>query len=345
MNGYPIRFVPIYQERVWGGRRLESVYGRVLPGTVPIGESWEISDRDEASSVVANGPWTGLSLSELVARHASALMGDAPLRRGRFPLLVKILDAREILSLQVHPPADRAEGLGGEPKSEMWFFTGADPGSEILAGLRPGTTRESFQRELSAGTVERCCHRIPVVPGDAMMLPSGRVHAIGAGLLLFEIQENSDTTFRVFDWNRVGLDGKPRPLHVRESLASIDFEDHAPRLVETAWSVPAADTADTATTGFSSRLLAAQESFRVEAHRGPSGARWIRKLARCLIVGVVRGSLRVGDGPDAVRLGAGDFCLVPASMGCVTATLECEAEWLTAVPGPFPERDGGAPAG
>ncbi len=330
MNWYPIRFVPIYQERVWGGRRLESVYGRKLPGAVPIGESWEISDREGASSVVANGPWAGRTLAELLARDASGLMGDARahLRAGRFPLLVKVLDAREVLSLQVHPPADQTRRLGGEPKSEMWYFTDVEPGAEILVGLRPGTTRDGFQRQLAAGDVEQCFHRIPVAPGDAMFLPSGRVHAIGAGLLLFEIQENSDTTFRVFDWNRKGLDGEPRPLHVAESMESIDFEDYAPRLVETDWSAEGSPDA-----ALASRLLTDNDSFRVEAHRGPNGSQWRRRLSRCLVVGVVRGGLQLGDGPEAVRLRAGDFGLIPAAMESVTATLEGETEWLTALPG------------
>src|SRR5690606_21710760 len=137
--------------------------------------------------------------------------------------------------LQVHPPPERALQLGGEPKTEMWYFTAADPGAEILVGLKRGTTREEFERRLAEGTVADCIHRSPVRAGDAMHLPSGRVHALGAGLLLFEIQESSDTTYRVFDWNRPGLDGKPRPLHVRESLDSIRFDDHEPPLLPTAW--------------------------------------------------------------------------------------------------------------
>jgi mannose-6-phosphate isomerase len=325
MNWYPIRFTPIYQERVWGGRRLESVYGRSLPGGGPIGESWEISDRGEAQSVVANGPLAGRTLQQLVTEHAAGLMGKASLRGGRFPLLIKILDAQQVLSLQVHPPARLAASMGGESKTEMWYFTASDPGAEILVGLKPGTTRADFESQLAGGQVEQCFHRMAVRPGDAMFLPSGRVHALGAGLLLFEIQENSDTTYRVFDWNRKGLDGKQRPLHVAESLASIDFGDHAPGLVDASW---------VADGGLESRLLAGDPLFRVEARRGPDLGRWRQSLDRCVVVGVVRGRLSICEAEGGVRLGPGDFCLLPAGMGGVEARLEGPTEWLTAAPGP-----------
>src|SRR5687767_1695966 len=162
-----------------------------------------------------------------MAHHAADLIGHAqPAPGGRFPLLCKILDAREKLSLQVHPPSPAL----GEPKTEMWYIARADAGAQLYVGLKRGVTRHDFERALQGGTVEECFHTIPVRTGDTMFLPSGRVHAIGAGLVIFEIQQNSDTTFRVFDWNRVGLDGRPRDLHVAESLQSIDFDDVEPSL-------------------------------------------------------------------------------------------------------------------
>jgi mannose-6-phosphate isomerase len=339
---YPIRFEPIYKERVWGGRRLEGVYGRGLPGEVPIGESWEITDRPEGVSVVANGPWAGRTLRQLLDADAAGVMGVAPLKSGRFPLLVKILDAREVLSLQVHPPASKAAALGGEPKTEMWYFTAVEPGSEILVGLRPGVTREGFGRKLAEGTVADCFHRIPVSVGDAMFLPSGRVHALGGGLMLFEIQENSDTTYRVHDWNRVGLDGRPRPLHVEESMESIDFGDHAPGLVAAGW-----EGATGWGVGVERRRLVEDALFRVESRRGLAGAEGVEPLDRCRVMGVVRGALMVGGGElgAGVRLGAGDFVLLPARMGEVRVRLEEDAEWLVAEPGgrvvPVPVPGGG----
>ena len=169
-----------------------------------------------------------------MTHHAAEILGGAkPAADGRFPLLCKILDARDKLSLQVHPPARKTAELKGEPKTEMWFIADAAPDASLYVGLKRGVTRAEFEKKISDGSVADCFHRIPVRAGDTMFLPSGRVHAIGDGLVIFEIQQNSDTTYRVFDWNRVGLDGKPRDLHVAQSLASIDFNDFEPKLVET----------------------------------------------------------------------------------------------------------------
>ncbi|HEU5397581.1 MAG TPA: type I phosphomannose isomerase catalytic subunit, partial [Verrucomicrobiae bacterium] len=229
---YPFTFHPIFKERIWGGRELEKIYGKKLPPNQSIGESWEISDRPGDESVVANGPFAGKSLRRLMEQFPREILGDArPAANQHFPLLCKILDAREKLSLQVHPPAARAAELKGEPKTEMWFIADAAPGAELFVGLKRGVSRAEFEKKISDGTVADCFHRVPVRAGDTMFLPSGRVHAIGAGLVIFEIQQNSDTTYRVFDWNRVGLDGKPRELHVGQSLASIDFNDFEPGLV------------------------------------------------------------------------------------------------------------------
>jgi len=244
----PITFTPLYQERVWGGRELSTRLGRPLPGTQPVGEAWEVVDRPEAQSVVDEGPLRGRTLHELWSQQRTEIFGPRHDRSGeRFPLLGKLLDARDRLSVQVHPPAALASQLGGEPKTEMWYFLACDPGSHIFAGLRRGTTREEFAEKLQEGTVDDCLHRLPTRAGDSIFIPSGRLHAIGGGNLLAEIQQNSDTTYRVFDWNRTGLDGRPRDLHIAESLRAIDFEDFAPPLQHTA-----------------SGVLADCEHFRVE---------------------------------------------------------------------------------
>lgn len=227
---WPILFQPVYQERVWGGRRLEAELGRKLPGQSPIGESWEVCDREEAQSVVRDGPLAGRSLHELWETDRLGFFGSLAPASARFPLLVKLLDASDRLSLQVHPPAAVAGRFGGEPKTEMWYIMGAAPGSELYIGLRRGVTRERFAEAIAKGTVAECFHRIPTRAGDCMFLPSGRVHAIGAGHLIAEIQQNSDTTFRVYDWGRKGLDGHPRALHVAESMECIDFSDIEPAM-------------------------------------------------------------------------------------------------------------------
>jgi mannose-6-phosphate isomerase len=226
----PIRLRPLYMERVWGGRMMASLYKRNLPEGAPIGESWEVVDRTDEQSIVEDGPLMGLTLHELWENHRVAVFGRNAPESGRFPLLIKILDARDKLSIQVHPPADVAAQLGGEPKTEMWYIARADEGAALYVGVKPGVDREAFAAALREGTVAEAVHCLPAKDGDFIFVPSGRLHAIGAGLVIFEIQQNSDTTYRVFDWNRAGLDGKPRALHVEESLQCIDFTDAAPAM-------------------------------------------------------------------------------------------------------------------
>jgi mannose-6-phosphate isomerase len=200
-------------ERVWGGRELERLYRRTLPDPIlPFGESWEIVDRDDEQSIVQNGPRAGSSLHDLWSHHREEIFGSGLPDSARFPILIKVLDARDDLSLQVHPPAALAARLGGEPKTEMWFIAAADRDAKLYVGLKSGV------------------HAITPETGDSIFIPSGRLHAIGAGFLIHEIQQNSDTTYRVFDWNRLGLDGRPRQLHVADSLASIDFNDFEPAM-------------------------------------------------------------------------------------------------------------------
>ncbi|MBL9214200.1 MAG: class I mannose-6-phosphate isomerase [Opitutaceae bacterium] len=227
-----LKFRPIYQERVWGGRRLESFLGRKLPQGGPIGESWEMVDRPAAQSVVVSGQWAGLTMRELIKAHTEEIMGPGwPMDRP-FPILVKWLDCRDRLSVQVHPPAQVAAGLGGEPKTENWYFAETDEGAAVYAGLRPGTTKASFEAAIAAGTVDRCLERLAVREGDSLLIYSGTMHAIDAGNVILEIQQNSDTTYRVYDWGRVGLDGRPRTLHVRQSLACLEANTApAPRLI------------------------------------------------------------------------------------------------------------------
>ena len=226
----PIFFEPLFMERVWGGRRLEQLYKKKLPPGARIGESWEIVDREEAQSVVHDGPLRGLTLHELWTHHREAVFGPGVGESERFPLLVKILDANERLSLQVHPPEHLAADLRGEPKTEMWYLAHTEAGADLFAGLGKATDRTEFEAALHEGRADELVHRLPVEEGDAIFIPSGRIHAIGAGCLIVEIQQNSDTTYRVFDWNRVGLDGQPRKLHIDQSLHSTDWSDVRPSL-------------------------------------------------------------------------------------------------------------------
>lgn len=224
-----LRFAPLYQDRVWGGRNLEAALGRPLPaGGRPIGESWEIVDRPEAQSVVRGGSHDGLTLRALIEKHAADVMGPGWDAARPFPILVKWLDCRERLSLQVHPPASLAPELQGEPKTENWYIADCAPGSHLIVGLRRGVTREEFEHAIKNLTLENCVHRFPVKRGDSILVHSGQIHAIDGGNLILEIQQNSDTTYRVYDWGRTGLDGKPRQMHVAESLKSITWDDFEP---------------------------------------------------------------------------------------------------------------------
>lgn len=317
---YPLTFQPLFKERVWGGRELERLYGKTLPAGVPIGEAWEISDRPGDASVITNGPLAGKSLRWLMEHHARELLGLArPASGGHFPLLCKILDARDKLSLQVHPPAAKAAELKGEPKTEMWYIADAAPGAELYVGLKSGVTREQFERKIADGTVADCFHRIPVKTGDTMFLPSGRVHAIGDRLVIFEIQQNSDTTYRVFDWNRVGLDGKPRELHVAQSLASIDFNDFEPKLVGTAFIHDG---------GVQKRWLVQDPLFNVESWQIAAGATAALESNKLQIVAITSGAAEVHSSGTAVPLSAGQFCLVPASLTQTTVVAGNEAALL-----------------
>jgi mannose-6-phosphate isomerase len=303
---YPLVFQPIFKERIWGGRELERLFSKPLPAGKTIGESWEIADRPGDASIVSNGPLAGKSLRWLMETYPREILGDArPAAKGHFPILCKILDARDKLSLQVHPPAAKAAELRGEPKTEMWFIADAAPGAELYVGLKRGVNRAEFEQRIADGTVADCFHRVPVRAGDAMFLPSGRVHAIGAGLVIFEIQQNSDTTYRVFDWNRVGLDGKPRALHVAESLASIDFNDFEPPLVQGRFSTDGPSR---------SRPIVRDPLFNVDCLELKSGARVRLAGKKSQILAVVRGSLAVQSGVESVMLAAGQFCLLPAEL-------------------------------
>lgn len=222
---YPLRTEPFLSERVWGGSRL-AAYGKKVPPDGHIGESWEVSGHRDGLSRVAGGPLAGKTIPELVIEFGGKLVGTAVPADRPFPLLVKLIDAAGQLSVQVHPSDEycAARGLADPGKPEAWLVLEAEPGARIWRGLKTGTTREKFERLLAAGRLAECLRSFEVRAGDCVDLPAGTVHAIGAGILLAEVQQTSDLTYRVFDWNRTGLDGEPRQLHVAEALETIDWE-------------------------------------------------------------------------------------------------------------------------
>ncbi len=222
---YPLVFTPIYKDYIWGGDRIIRRYRRTAPPGI-YAESWELADRPEAMSVVRDGPLAGRTLADLRRDYGSQLLGGQAAER--FPLLVKLLDARECLSVQVHPDEASAAAVGGEPKTEAWYVIDAEPGALVYAGLRAGVGAETFRRALEAGSLKELLLAVPVRPGDLIYIPGGRVHAIGAGCLLLEVQQNSDTTYRVFDWQRLDRNGQPRQLHVEQALRVIRWSTTAP---------------------------------------------------------------------------------------------------------------------
>jgi mannose-6-phosphate isomerase len=287
----PVVFEPIFMERVWGGRRLESIYGKRLPPGVCIGESWEIVDRPEAQSVVHAGPFRSLTLHELWMKHRPQVFGDVP-DAPRFPILAKLLDAQQNLSLQVHPPPKLAAELGGEPKSELWYIADAAPAAQLFVGLKKSSSRAAFEKAIKEEKLEEHLHSIAVKTGDAIFLRSGRLHSLGAGNVIVEIQQNSDTTYRVYDWNRVKKGGAPRTMHLEEALRCIDFNDREPSLLKP-----------------EGEALVRQEMFDVEKW-SLDQPREIELRGSFAIVVCLTGALRCAG----LQFKPGDFFLVPAGL-------------------------------
>jgi len=220
----PLEFHPILKQIRWGGRRLGTFLGKPIGNAADYAESWEIVDHGDDQSIVTSGSFEAWPLKKMVAQHGRELFGKhAGLTQ--FPLLVKFLDATDLLSLQVHPNDLQARGVDPDEngKSEAWVILDAEPESKLFVGLKNGVDRRGLTKSLEEGTVEDCLYSFTVSPGDCVYIPAGTVHAIGAGILLAEIQQSSDLTYRLYDWGRVGTDGKPRPLHISEALACVDF--------------------------------------------------------------------------------------------------------------------------
>jgi mannose-6-phosphate isomerase len=304
----PQKFNPILKRSRWGGRRLAEMLGKPLGIETDYAESWEVCDHGADQSLVAAGPFAGWSLHDLVLQHGGALLGRQN-RETQFPLLIKFLDANDRLSVQVHPNDEQADRYlpGERGKTEAWVILAAAPGSCVFAGLNAGVTAESLRHALETGRIEECLHRVDVVPGDCLLIPAGTVHAIGEGILLAEVQQSSDLTFRLFDWNRVGADGQPRPLHVEQSLACIDFSRGPVHLV-----VPVVCSENETRT---ERLLTC-DYFTILRHTIDS-ALTLSGDDRCRIVIVLEGAADcISDGRaegESVPLRRGETVLIPAA--------------------------------
>jgi len=304
---YPLRFEPIYQYRIWGARRLTELLKGPLPGDGPIGEAWLLSDRDDHPSKVAAGPLKGSTIRQLMEQAPDQLLGKLAGRFRRFPVLLKFLDAHEKLSVQVHPDDKQKDYIpaGESGKTEAWVVLDASPASRIYAGLKPGTTRDDLKKALASRTVADVLARFTPRVGDAVFIRAGTVHSL-SGLVVFEVQENSDVTFRLYDWDRTDpMSGKPRPLEVEQAMACIDFEKVAIG--------PAAPVVEAATPVRRERLFQC-EHFSVWRHTGQSpftvGATGIPRV----LVGIDGGGELEHSGTK-YPVGRGDVVLLPAEVG------------------------------
>ncbi|RKY14229.1 MAG: mannose-6-phosphate isomerase [Planctomycetota bacterium] len=309
MNLYPLKFGPIFKERIWGGRQIEKVFGKDLPADVKIGESWELADLPCDKSTIVNGSLAGQTIDQVIAQFGVAVTGKEGYRRP-LPLLIKILDAQDVLSVQVHPDAAACKRMAkGDPKTECWYIIDAEPGAVIYKGLKPGTTQQQFADAVANGTCQEYLVKIPVAVGECHFLPSGTCHAIGAGLLIAEIQQPSDTTYRVYDWNRIDpASGQGRPLHIEDALECIHFD-------------PTGDNLSLKTTG---RLVDADE-FKVDKGHQIAGAEvLLTKQMKVLLILSGSGQF-TAENSKPVEFDKGDCVLIPAAFnGVMQFAAECE---------------------
>ncbi|MDB5349169.1 MAG: phosphomannose isomerase [Planctomycetota bacterium] len=319
---YPLHFRPILKRLIWGGRRLGSILDKPLGGESDYAESWEVADHKNDVSVVADGPLAGRDLRSLIAEFGETLLGSSVGVRAQFPLLVKFLDAHQVLSVQVHPDDAKARVLVEDNgKTEAWVILHAEPGSLIYAGLRPGVTREAFAESLETGEVEPLLHRFAPKVGDCVMIPAGTVHAIGAGIVLAEIQQMSDATFRVYDWGRVGADGSPRTLHKPQALEATDYEAGPVH--------PHPARAD-AIAGGTRERLASCDYFAIERLR-LTGAAEVGSLERFTLVLAIEGAAEIVHDGASYPIARGQTRLLPAALGPCEIRPIGEATVLTCV--------------
>jgi mannose-6-phosphate isomerase len=303
-----LRFEPIYQYRLWGGRRLGDLLSSPLPADGPVGEAWLLSDRPDHQSQVANGPLKGKTIGDLMANFRGELVGNLSAHFCRFPLLLKFLDAREMLSVQVHPGDTHPELLppGETGKTEAWVVIEAEKGSRIYADLRPGATATGLRRSLANDAIVNELNPIVPAPGDAVFIPAGTIHTLGAGVVVFEIQQNSDVTFRLYDWGHVdSKTGRPRPLQVEKAFACIDFGIGARGLLP-----PRSE----ATAPVKREKLFDCKAFRMERMVG-NAPFTVGAVAEPRVLVSIDGSGQIEHGKSPYPISRGDVWLLPAEAG------------------------------
>ena len=299
---YPLRFKPILKQYIWGGRRLGSMLCKPIGSENDYAESWEVVDHRDGQSIVSTGPHAGMSLGDLVSQLPEELFGTK--QHNRFPLLFKFLDANKTLSVQVHPDDAYAQMMDPPDlgKTEAWVVVHADSGSLLYAGLKHGTTQKDLENAIDTGTVADVLNEIEVSDGDCIFIPAGTVHALGKGLVIAEIQQASNTTFRLFDWNRLGADGKPRDLHFKQSLEVTDFEKGPVRLQK---SERIDDIRE---------VLVECEQFQLQRWTVTAGSECdFHGHGGFQIVSVLEGAVELARDPSTSLLNMGETCLYPSA--------------------------------
>jgi mannose-6-phosphate isomerase len=314
MKAYPLQFKPIYKQRIWGGQRLREIFDKDLPAGEKIGESWELSDLPQDKSVIINGELKGLTLNAAIRKFPKEITGDKDFKLP-FPLLIKFLDAEDILSIQVHPDEKTCKRMGkGEPKTECWYIIEAQAGAFIYKGLKKGVTKKQFAEAIEKGPVEELVKKVYVKVGQCHYLPAGTVHSMGPGLIVAEIQTPSDTTYRVYDFNRVDANGKKRPLHIKEALESIHFENPEPTEGGPAMTVG---------------RLVNSKFFKVDKGHNSAGSELLLAAGKMKVLIFITGCCKI-EAPEqeAQQFKAGNCLLSPAAYEGASV-FEKETEYLT----------------
>jgi mannose-6-phosphate isomerase len=305
-------------ELVWGGNKFNEILGRNINSDHKLGESWELCDHQRGISIVTNGLDAGMNIRDIISRDGEKLLGTLPLPApgNRFPLMVKYIDAGDSLSVQVHPDDNYGMIYNGEPgKTEMWYILQAEPDSEIIAGLIKNTSAENFTNELNNGDPGKLLNRIKVKAGDSIYIPAGRIHAITKGVMILEIQQNSDSTFRFYDWGRTGLDGKPRELHLKEAFEVSKWNDYEPSMDH-----PTPITVNDNT----KKTLAHCQYFTVDQYNISSNIEISSFGTTFHIINCVSGKAKINwnNGVDDIYFG--ETILVPASIDNFSITAESQ---------------------
>ena len=308
---YPVVFTPIYKEMIWGGARLAGLFNRSLPGG-KIGESWDISCRPGEMGVVANGAYAGETFEAYIAKDRAGVLGTRLANLERFPLLVKIIDANDALSIQVHPDdaLAKAAGSADSGKSEMWYVLNPPDDGRLIIGLKPGVTQQKLAEAYENGTVEDCLNYMTVKTGDMINIPAGLVHAPTPGIVVAEVQQNSDITYRLYDYNRMGLDGKPRDLHVKEALAVSDFDERIPKQAVTGLPVQVGKNTLT--------YVICNPNFSIIKYELTALLTEVSNPAAFSIFTCVEGGAVIKTDTAAIEIPKGGSVFIPAGMGAYT---------------------------